>query len=295
MNTKLMPFIVASVCAVSLTAFAEEAEIENSEVEEASESSYSFGADVEFFSADVWRNAVCNDRMVIEPCVWGEWSFLSPFSLGGSIWQNYDLTSRRRAGYYKHALTETDYNVHLGVELGGEDVELPEAVQVNLEFGHDWFTYQGVRRADKAGNPDTHELYLKASIDNPIVTVYGQTSWMYHDFGEYQSGFHYELGLNKEVEVTETLTLGADWNVGMADRDYQEYLYGLAHAGLTGTTIKLYSILALTDWVSLQATIAYTGLLNADIRSEINEDLEPEDTKYSRDLLWGGVSLKFEF
>lgn len=305
MNTKLLSFMVASMCAVSMNLCAQEAEEVAPEaapeaapevVEEEEEASYSVGVDVDLFSAYVWRNAVMNDHMVLQPCVWGEWTFLEPFSIGAFVWQNYDLTDHRRKGYLKHAYTETDYNLHLGVDVLplvlSEESEIAETLSVNLELGHDWFTYHGARGDE---DPDTHEFYLKATIENPVVTVYGQTSWMYHDRGPYETGFHYELGFNKEVELTEALTLGADWNVGMADRDYNDFLYGVHHAGLTGTTVKLYSVLALTDWMSLQGTIAYTGVLNSDVRGDINDDLDPEDKRYSRDLLWGGVSLKLEF
>lgn len=291
MKTTLMTLAVASACAVSQTVFAQEAE---EEIAAEEEKSYSFGADVDLFSAYVWRNAVQNNQMVVQPCVWGEWSFFEPFAIGASIWQNYDLTGHRR-DMHKTGLTENDYNVYLSATAWATE---EEEYKLDLEFGHDWYTYMNRRSGTKGSNPNTRELYLKATFENPFVTVYGQTSWMYEDFGDYKAGFHYEIGLNKEIEVTDEVTVGADWNVSFANRDYQDYLYGTKSSGFAGTTVKLYSSYAITEWVSLQATIAYTGVLNDDARDEMDElgsDYDLNGHKYPRDLLWGGVSLKFEF
>ena len=291
MKTTLMTLVVASACAVSQTVFAQEAE---EEIASEEAKSYSFGVDVDLFSAYVWRNAVLNDQMVVQPCVWGEWSFFEPFAIGASIWQNYDLTGHRR-DMHKTGLTENDYNVYLSATAWATE---EEEYKLDLELGHDWYTYMNRRSGTKGSNPNTRELYLKATFENPFVTVYGQTSWMYEDFGDYKAGFHYEIGLNKEIEVTDEVTVGADWNVSFANRDYQDYLYGTKSSGFAGTTVKLYSSYAITEWVSLQATIAYTGVLNDDARDEMDElgsDYDLNGHKYPRDLLWGGVSLKFEF
>ena len=279
---KLMKVVAASVCAVSLSAQA--AESEESTVEKEEETSlFSFGADLDFFSAYVWRNAVQNDEMVMQPGVWADFNGLDPLTLGFFVWQNYDLTDARRNGANKYALTETDFNFHLGfTPWTTED----EDFSLELEAGHDWYTYQGVRRADKAGNPDTREFYLKATFKNPLVDVYGQTSWMYDDIGDYQSGFHYELGLNREYEVSDTVTLGGDWNVNFGDEHYFEYLYGSDTYGFGGTTLKFYGSWQLLDWLALKGTIAYTGILNGSIRDDVDEN---------RDILWGGLSLNIEF
>lgn len=291
MKTTLMTLAMASACAFTQIVSAQEAE---EEIAAEEEKSYSFGADVDLFSAYVWRNAVQNNQMVIQPSVWGEWSFLDPFAIGACIWQNYDLTGHRR-DVYKTGLTETDYNIYLNATAWASE---EEEYKLDLELGHDWYTYQNRHSGTKTDFPNTRELYLKATFENPFLTVYGQASWMYEDFGGYNAGFHYEVGFNKEVEVTDDVTVGADWNVSFANRDYQEFLYGTHSSGFAGTTLKLYSAYAITEWVSLQATIAYTGVLNDDARDEMDElgsDYDLNGQKYPRDLLWGGVSLKFEF
>ena len=309
---KLMTVVAASVCAVSLSGSAVAAEdqsTENKETEELQEEEdklFEAGFDLDYFSAFVWRNAIQNDRQVMQPCVWADYTGLDPFWFGFSIWQNYDLTDRRR-DVYKHAQNETDYNLHVGATVwanGAEDES--EAMSLDLEIGHEWYTYQGVRREEKSGYCDTRELYLKATFNNPLVGVYGQASWMYDDFGDYQSGFHYELGFNKEVELVEDkLTLGADWNVNFGDRNYLSFLFGDVHCayddedelvdsdrpfGFGGTTVKVYLNWAITDWMTLGGTVAYTGVLNGPVRDQLDED-----GGYHRDYCWGGLSLKFKF
>ena len=323
---KLMTVVAASVCAVSLSGSAVAAEDVSKEVtkEEAEEASeglvqqmhdiFEAGFDFEFFSAYVWRNAVQTDEPVIEPCVWADFTYFKPFWLGFSIWQNYDLTSRRHE-VLKGGLTETDYNVHLGATAWENE---DETMSLDVEIGHEWFVNQQVKSDAREAYKNTAELYAKVTFNNEIVNVYGQTSWMYDDFGAYKQGMHYELGLNREFDVLspfelpeDTLILGLDWNLNFGDSRYLYFLYGGVDwdvdengedtwsdpkAGIGGTTVKAYLTWNITDWMSLVGTIAYTGVLNGSARQSLgDEDTGWQGSQYRRDLLWGGVSLKFAF
>ena len=322
---KLMTVVAASVCAASLSGSAVAAEDVSKEVtkEEAEEASeglvqqmhdvFEAGFDFDFFSAYVWRNAVQTDEPVIEPCVWADLTYFEPFWLGFSIWQNYDLTPRRHS-VLMGGLTETDYNVHLGAtawETEDEDMSL------DVEIGHEWYVNQRVH-GENDDYKNTAELYAKVTFNNEIANVYGQVSWMYDDFGSYKQGFHYELGFNREFDVLspfelheDTLLLGLDWNLNFGDSRYLYFLYGGVDwdvdengedtwsnpkAGIGGTTLKAYLTWNITDWMSLVGTIAYTGVLNGSARQALgDEDTGWQGSQYRRDLLWGGVSLKFAF
>ena len=296
---KLMTVVAASVCAVSFSGVAVAAETqvnENKEAAEAAEqeesSAFEAGFDFDFFSAYVWRNAIMTDEMVMQPSVWADWTFIDPFYIGGSFWQNYDLTNRR-GEYLRKGLTETDYNVHVGATAWASDDGNQE---LGIEIGHEWYDNDFVRSGWGNDCPDTRELYALITYDNPIVNIYGRASWMYADFGDYSSGLHYEIGFNKEFDVAEfidipedTLAIGADWNVNFADEDYTMFLYGTDTYGFGGTTIKFYLNWSVTSWMKLCGTIAYTGILNASSRDEL------DDADYDRDFVWGGFSLKLEF
>ena len=312
---KLMAVVAASACAVSLSGIAFAAEEKAAEAEktaaegleeEASEV-FEAGFDLDFFSAYVWRNAVQTDEPVLQPCAWADLTYFEPFWLGFSVWQNYDLTSRRHE-VLKGGLTETDYDIHLGATAWEND----DATQsLDLLLGYAWYVNQQVKSSAREDYKNTSELYFKVTYNNEIANVYGQVAWMPDDFGAYKQGMHYELGLNKEIELVEdVLKLGADWNVNFGDSRYLYFLYGGVDytededgneswsnpdAGIGGTTVKAYLTWTITDWMSLVGTIGYTGVLNGSARQELANGAAWQGDCYRRDLLWGGVSLKFAF
>ena len=329
---KLMTVVAASVCAVSFSAVAladadvsqekltkEEAEA----VEEEEAKIFEAGVDFDFFSAYVWRNAIQTDEMVMQPCVWADLTYFEPFWLGFYVWQNYDLTDRRHRDL-ERGLTETDYNVHIGVTAWESE---DEEQSLGFELGHEWYDNNFVRSGSGNVYPDTRELYVKVTYDNPFVNVYGQASWLYEDFGDYKQGVHYELGLNKEFDLAEvfedlpeeTLTLGADWNVSFGTGHYLNYLYGGTRsgydeegemqyegssAGFGGTTVKLYLTWQVCENFSIGGTVAYTGVLNASYRESLGDqgddwwDYSDEtggNGFYQRDFVWGGIQAKLSF
>lgn len=313
---KLMTVVAASVCAVSLSGTAVAAEDQSTDkkieaeeaeaLEEEEEKALEVGFDFDFLSAYVWRNAIQTDEMVMQPCVWADWTFFDPFYVGFSIWQNYDLTDRRHDDLRK-GLTETDYNVHVGATAWtSEDGEQ----SVGVEIGHEWYENQFVRGGSGNSYPNTRELYAKVTYDNPIVNVYGQASWMYEDYGDYKQGMYYELGFNKEYEVIEDVTVGADWNVSFGDGHYLNYLYGGTYpvdendefvgssGGFGGTTVKLYATWQVTEWFSIGGVIAYTGVLNGAYREALGDtgdEWYADGGFYQRDFVWGGLQAKFSF
>ena len=295
---KLMTVVAASVCAVSLSGSAVAAEdvsadkkvttAEAEALEEEEDQIFEAGLDLDFFSAYVWRNVVQTDKPVFEPCVWADLTYFDPFWIGFSYWQNWDLSDDRRGSEkdFRRRLNESDYNVHIGVTAWENE---DEDMSLEFEGGHEWYTYHFDH-----GVPSTREFYLKGTFNNPIVNVYGQVSWLYDDIGEYDSGFYYEVGFNKEFELCESLALGLDWNTSLGDGDYNYFMTGAEESGFLGTTLKAYLSWAVTDWMSVVGTIAYTGLLDSDIRHEYNAGNAWGD-RDDKDILWGGLSLKFSY
>lgn len=289
---KILSIVSAAVCAASLSAFAQEAE--EAELETSAEKIWTVGFDADFLTGYQWRNQISNNEGAFHGCFWGDVDVFGPLSVGGYVWQNYDLTNNRRSDY-RNALTETDYGIHMGLNAWASE---EEEYSLDFELGHEWYTYYRRAEGTRSMNPHTREIYLKATFENPLVTPYGQISWMYDDIGDYKSGFHYEFGFTKEVPVTEEFTLGADWNVNLADRAYQEFLIGaIDHSGFVGTTVKVYGKYAITEWMSVTGTIAYTGLIDQKLRKAARAYDEEEDeyNDYDRDFLWGGLSLNLEF
>jgi len=249
----------------------------------------------DFNSAYVWYNSVQNDQMVMQPCVWADITYFEPFWLGFSVWQNYNLTDRN-AALYRCGLSENDYGVFGGATLWSTE---DRAYSVWTEVTHDWFTYPGVRECYACYSPDTRDLRAAVRFDNPFLAVYGSVVWMYRDFGLAQRGFLYETGLNKEVEVVKDLSVGTDWNVTFGDNAAMSNLYGEGDAGIGGTTVKLYLVWRVTEWMSLGCTLAYTGVLNSTARETLADTAgywgDGTRDAYPRDLLWGGIGLKIKY
>lgn len=303
-----MTVVAASVCAVSFAA--EEAPNPETELQEEESKLFEAGLDLDLNTAYIWRNVVQTDKLVFQPCLWADFTGFENFWFGFFYWQNWDLSSDR-SDVYRRRLNESDYNVHAGMTAWeSEDGDM----SLELEFGHEWYTYHFERREDGSSlSPSTREFYLHGKFANPVVDVYGQVSWLYDDIGECSSGWYYELGFNKETDLAswidvpeETLMLGLDWNLSFGDANYLQYLLGDVNCkyddddnlidsdrpfGFAGTTVKAYLTWNITDWMALTGTIAYTGLLNDEARSQYNADGARDD----KDVLWGGLRLAFSY
>ena len=246
------------------------------------------GVTVDFMSAYIWRNVVQTDQFVLQPCVWIDFTRLDPFYAGFSYWQGWDL-SNDRSDVYRRNLNESDYNIHVGVTAWESEDKDTSLV---FEAGHEWYTYHFTRKHDgRDASPSTREFYLKGTFGNPIVDIYGQCSWLYDDVQDMDPGFYYEIGFNREFELCDVLTFGLDWNTSFADKDYSYFMTGCHERGFLGTTVKAYLSWAVCDWMSLVGSVAYTGLLNSNVRDEYDAAGAADD----KDVLWGGLTAKFEF
>lgn len=307
--------IAASAAAMVCGGFAQEVKTAESdgaktELEERDEFPLEAGLDVDFFTAYVWRGAVQSDRPVAQPCVWADWTVADPFSVGFYVWQNYDLSNRRRNLGYRGEWNETDYNIHAGTALW---TSTDEETALRLEVGHEWYTYNlhGTWGEDDGGYrkrkdfPTTYELYVKLELENPYATPYAQVSYEYNRV----DGVYYELGLKKEIalsdlfssenELLSQLTLAGDVNVNFGNANYLTYLYDgdtedgdSVGRGLGGVTAKLGLTWAPCDHFSIGGILAFTSILNDDAR----DAFDAMDTCCdATDLVWGGIQAKISF
>lgn len=273
-------------------------------VEEESDALIEFGFDADVYTAYVFRNQVYNDRPVAQACVWADFVGLDPFYFGFYIWQNNDLTNRRRSEM-RGEWNENDFNIHLGATVWSNE---DETMSLTLEAGHEWYLYK-VRSECSDDYPMDCEIYLKGEFENPVATVYGTASRMYR----YADGMHYEAGLKRdfvlleEMSFGDSLTLGVDWNVNFGSGKYLDYLYGVYREyveedddflygnkdGIGGTTLKFALTWQICDCFSLGGVIAYTSLLNESIRDSYRES--GWYGNYKDDFVWGGFQAKLEF
>lgn len=280
------------------------------EIEEESEDSlFEAGFDADIFTAYVFRNQIYNDRPVAQPCVWADFTAFDPFYLGFYVWQNYDLTNRRREEM-RGEWNETDYNIHLGAAVWSND---DETMALTLEVGHEWFVNNVKSEYDK-DYASTCEIYVKAEFENPFATPYGALSHAYRSI----DATHYELGLKRdfvlleEMSVGDSLTLGLDWNVNFGSGKYLDYLYGVGRGyyyidedndgfdkvnkdGIGGTTIKVSLTWQICDCFSVGGVIAYTSLLNESLRENYRDSGWYWGSHYDDDCVWGGFQASLGF
>ena len=311
-----MKKLMVAALAVSFVAFAFAASASNNaseaekpaaaQEEEEEDSLFEAGFDADIYTAYVFRNQVYNDRPVAQPCVWADFVGLDPFYFGFYIWQNYDLTNRRREEM-RGEWNETDYNVHVGATVWSNE---DETMSLTLEAGHEWFV-NNVKDEYSKDYASSCEIYVKAEFETPFVTPYGQISHAYR----YLDATHYELGLKRdfalmeEMPLGESLTLGVDWNLNFGSGKYLDYLYGVGRGydaeeddflrgnkdGIGGTTLKFALTWQLCDCFSVGGVLAYTSLLNESLRDNYRDSGWYWGSHYDDDCVWGGVQAKLEF
>ena len=123
---------------------------------------------------------------------------------------------------------------------------------------------------------------MYAAYNNDLVTPFACLTYDYADY----DGFYLNVGLNKEVSLSDQLTLGAEVSLGAGDDDYMAYV-GTDDAGLMDFNAAVYADFALTDSVSVGGRIAWMSLIDSDAR-----DAEPY---WDEDILWGGLSVSASF
>lgn len=282
---------------------------EAQELQEEQPAWFEAGIDLDLFSAYVWRNSVCNDELVFQPCVWADFTRWQPFGvparIGGFVWQNWDMTAVRHP--VPRAMNETDFNVHFGATLWQTE---DEAYSFELELGNDFFTYRQIEDC-----PNSYELYLKARFNNPFANVYGQYSQAYSPV----AAPYFELGLNREDNLADVfdsesdllkrLTVSADWNVSLGSGKYfTNYLYGTIpgaydeeaeeyeerdmSSGIGGTTIKGTCFYQVCENFKVGFLVAYTALLSGEARDAM--DFAENGSMYKQ-LVWCGLQAKVEF
>ena len=274
-------------------------------LEEEESSWFSAGFDADLLSAYIFRNAIINDELVLQPCVWVDLTLFDFLTVGGNVWQNWDLTDRLRSDGVPQEMNETDYNVHIGANIWETE---DEEYSLYLQLQHDWFTY----RYDLDSE---NEIALRLEFNNPFVGVYGQYSQAYTP----ASGCHFEVGLAQDWKVGELvesendflnrLTVGFDWNVNFGSgRFFTNYIYGPVPGaydpesdeydeecmsdGVGGTTIQGKLAYKVCEHFTIGALLAFTSTLSGEARDAI--DYMGRGGSF-KDLVWGGLQAKLDF
>ena len=304
---RIVKSTIAVCAALSLAPVLRAAEPPGEELEAEEESFFSCGFDNDLLSAYIDKNAVVSDELVWQPCIWADFNVFDWFTIGGYVWQNWDLTADPSKSGRPRAMNETDLNVHIARSLwSSEDGEY----DLSLEIGNEFFLY---RQQEEL--PNGYEAYVRLTFDNPFVGVYGKYVQAY----EPVSAPYFELGFTKEATLAEIFssenefldrwTVGAEWSLSFASGKYfTEYLYGVLPGeydpeedeyeergmsnGIGGTTLKGTVAYQVCDHFSLGLVIAYTAALSGEACDAL--DYGECGNMYKR-LVWGGLQAKLDF
>ena len=314
---KLMTVVAASVCAVLIgtsALAAEDASRDGSRKVAADEAEalekedsgwFSAGFEADLYSAYVFRNAVFCDEIVLQPCVWADLTLFDFLTVGGNVWQNWNLSDRWSPDGIPQEMNETDFNLHVGADVWTSD---DGEYALNLQLGHDFFTY-------RYDYPNENEVTLQAEFANPFVNAYGKYCQAYVPV----SACHFEFGLRKdwsvgelaesESDVLNKLRVGFDWNMNFASgRFFSNYIWGFKQGaynpeteeydeecmsdGIGGTTIKLNLAYEVCEHFSIGLLGAFTSALSDEARDTV--EYMGHGGSY-KDIFWGGLQVVLNF
>lgn len=245
----------------------------------AEESPLSFDATVDFYSAYVWRGLILDKHAVMQPGGTVSLDLKEAGSLSANVWMNWDLsqkskhtTSTRTGG----GINELDATLTYSKDVG----------PVSLAAGHVWYTFAG------AGWPSdslsTEEIFVSASYANDVLTPFIQANYDYN----FADGLYVNGGVKKDFTISDQLTAGASATLGAGNDAYNEAYYGDVGIGglnmrLVDFQAKVYTSYALTDNLSVGATLAFTSVVGGEAGID-RGGLQDE-------IVWGGVNLAASF
>ena len=223
-----------------------------------------------------------------EPCYWTYGELNAGYgkvgSLGASLWQNSDMTGRRKDVMRRAG--EWDWAV-----FGRTGIDVADGWRLALEAGHQWYVYAGVK-PDYADYYHTMgEWYGRVALKNPFVTPYFE---YYYDQLVYKGAFM-QGGLRHEFALPLGFTLTPDLTIGGGDRNYNSCMYppfdGSVAGGITYVQVSALLQYWFNEHFGVHARIAYVSLANGDIRDAVDEYGSP----YANDHVWGTIGVDVAF
>ena len=230
-------------------------------------SKLAFAATLDVYSAYVWRGLVVNDRPVWQPGATVSYDTGDYGTLSGNAWGNFDMTDRNHNTKFG-GINEIDYTANYALDVG----------PVSLSAGHIWYTFPSV--TDSTYYESTREVYVTAQYNNDIVNPFAKA---YYDYA-LMDGAYANFGLNKNVEVSDQLSVGAEVSLGVGSDGYMNYL-GTDSAGAMDFNAALFASYAISEHISVGPRLAWMSVVDGDARDSVDHE----------DLLWGGVNLSASF
>ena len=223
-----------------------------------------------------------------EPCYWTYGELSAGYgkfgSLGASVWQNTDMTMRRKDAM--RMMNEWDWTV-----FGRTGIDLADGWRLALEAGHVWYVYGGVKPEFVDSYHTMEEWFGRIALENPFVTPYFE---YFYDHKVYEGAFM-QGGLRHQFELPLGLLLTPDLTIGGGDANYNACMYPPFDGSVAGgiTYVQLMGTLQywFNDHFGVHAKVAYVSLVNGDIRDAVDECGAP----YANDHVWGTIGVDVAF
>lgn len=268
-------FLAGSAVAAETTPPATDKKAEAPEVvKEEAESLFSFECYVDFYSAYVWRGLIVTEEPVWQPNASLSLNLGDYGSLYTEFFANFNTTTRAKRNQCG-GLDEIDYII--GYEV---DVSF-----LTLGIGHTWWTFPSV--TDSSYDHSSREINLTAEIDNDYVVPFVELDI---DYAEAE-GLYGLVGLRKEIQVVDQLTVGAEVTLGAGTNPYTDYYFGNnSNTGLVDGNIALYSKFDITDNIYVGAKLVFTAVIDSQL-----QDVYPEYDPQDNHMIWGGFTFGVTF
>jgi hypothetical protein len=228
-------------------------------------------------------------RMNREPCYWtygelnldtGGWG-----SAGVSIWQNTDMTCRRKTSMRR--MNEWDYSAYLR-----HGIDIADGWRLAGEAGHIWYKYHGLKDDAASIYKTMMEIYARLELQNPHLTPY---LFAAYDWRVTEGAFA-TAGCKREFQLPFDLTFTPDFTAGGGDDRYLACLYppwgegkvksSLSYLQLSGKIAYMFN-----RHFGVHAQIACVAIANRHIRSGI----DGSGTDYRKQFAWGSIGMDIAF
>lgn len=223
-----------------------------------------------------------------EPCYWtyvevnltaGKFG-----SVGASLWQNADMTARRKATMCR--MNEWDWSVYYRAGYSFSD-------DWNLqgEVGHLWYVFPGIDGPLVSSCLSDKEIYGRLRLQNPYVTPY--VDWCY-DYDLFP-GAIFLSGIFREFALPGGFALTPDLMVGGGTKNLIACLYppydDRIGGGLTFAQVSVLLSYRFNQFFGVHARLAFVTILDEEIREAIDDD----DGDLANDFVWGTIGVDFAF
>ena len=221
------------------------------------------------YSAYVWRGMVLNDEPVWQPNATLGANLQDYGKIYTDFWLNFDATARNRRASFG-GMNQINYRAGYEVELG----------DFTLGAGHIWFTYPQANGPDYAHS--TREVFATLAYNNEVVVPFIEG---YYDYNVAE-GVYAIVGLRKEVQVADQLSVGAEVSLGGGSDGMTGYYFGQeGKMWLTDGNAALFAKYDLTDNLFVGARLAWMSLIDDRLKGICHRD----------NIIWGGISLGASF